>query len=242
MHSLLRPLAAAIIALLSAVAPVRAAGTLPFAMQQQVDSNGRPIQCLLNIYQTGTTATQQNIFFDFGLSQVAPNPLPCDAVTGRLPMFWLADGTVHARLTDAGGTPIIDTPVLQVLGPSSGGAGGTSIDPTSVAATGDVKWRPTNETLSGWVKLNAQTIGSATSGATGRANADTQNLFITLWNNCVNAHCPVSTGRGASGLADFTANKTIQLPDLRGRGILGRDQMEAAAPAGRLTAQNVTSG
>jgi hypothetical protein len=37
----------------------------------------------------------------------------------------------------------------------------------------------TSEVVTGWVKLNATTIGSATSGATQRANSDTQNLFVT---------------------------------------------------------------
>jgi hypothetical protein len=91
MRSVLR--AAAVWLALSVLA--FAAGTLPFALQQH--QNGRPIQCLLNIYQVGTTATPQQIYFDFGLTQLAPNPLACDAVTGRIPMFWLADGTVSSR-------------------------------------------------------------------------------------------------------------------------------------------------
>jgi Phage integrase family len=60
MRSVLR--AAAVWLALSVLA--FAAGTLPFALQQH--QNGRPIQCLLNIYQVGTTATPQQIYFDFG--------------------------------------------------------------------------------------------------------------------------------------------------------------------------------
>jgi hypothetical protein len=138
---------------------------------------------------------------------------------------------------------IFDYPTMQVIGPSSGGGGGGggSVDPTTIAATGDFKWRATTETLTGWVKANSLTIGSASSGASQRANADTQNLFVYLWTNFTDAHCPVVGGRGGSALADFTASKQITLPDLRSRSPLGVDDMGAAA-AGRLLASNVTSG
>lgn len=222
--------------------PAQAAGVIPFALTQQIDVNGRPIVgCKLNIYVVGTTATLQSIFSDFGLSLPLPNPLTCDA-TGRLPSFYLADGQVHVNLTDPGGLVLIDIPVLQVVGPSSGGGGGGSVDPNSILSTGDFKWRPTAEILGGWVKANGQTIGSATSGASGRANSDTQALFVHIWINCPNAHCPVSSGRGASGLADFNANKTIATYDMRGRQPTGRDQMEAATFAGRINPANITSG
>lgn len=70
---------------------------------------------------------------------------------------------------------------------------------------------------SGWVLKAGGTIGSATSGATERANADTEDLYTLFWNNYANAECAVSTGRGASAAADFAANKTLTLPDARGR-------------------------
>jgi hypothetical protein len=94
-----------------------------------------------------------------------------------------------------------------------------------VASTGDVKWRPSGEILSGWVKLNGTTIGSAASGATQRANADTQALFIWLWTNFPQSLIVVSTGRGATALADFNANKTITVHDLRSEGPLGLADM-----------------
>jgi len=110
-----------------------------------------------------------------------------------------------------------------------------------VLSTGDIKFRATTEFLSGWVKLNGLTVGNAVSGATQRANADTQAAFIYLWTNCPNPHCPVLGGRGGSGLADFNANKQISVPDWRGRTGVGVDDMGNSA-AGRLAASNVTSG
>jgi hypothetical protein len=151
---------------------------------------------------------------------------------------------VHVRLTDANGVVQLDVPNALVIGPSSGGGGGGgSVDPTTILSTGDIKSRLTSEFVPGFVKANAQTIGSASSGATQRANADTQALFVYLWQNCPDAHCPVLGGRGASGLADFNANKQITLPDLRGRicSLVGLDDMGNGA-AGRIASSNVTSG
>jgi microcystin-dependent protein len=219
-----------------------AQGVIPVALAQQQDINGRPLAgALLYIYQVGTVATPQNTFQDFALTIPYQWPLPADA-TGRIPMFYLANGQVHARLTDAAGTVIFDYPNMQVVGPSSGsGGGGGGVDPTSVMSTGDIKFRPTSEVLTGWVRVNGQTIGSAISGATGRANADTQALFTYLWANCIDAHCPVVGGRGATAIADFNANKQLTLPDWRGRIPVGLDDM-GASPAGRIAASNITSG
>jgi microcystin-dependent protein len=72
----------------------------------------------------------------------------------------------------------------------------------------------------GWRLLNGSTIGSASSGAT-YANAAAKNLFTFLWTNLSNTVAPVSSGRGASAAADWTANKTLTLPDARGRSIIG---------------------
>jgi hypothetical protein len=229
-----RNITAAAFALLSW--PALAAGTLPLALQQQFAFTacatgasicGAPlIGGLLYFYQSGTVATPQDSFQDTGLTIKNPNPLPLDA-NARVPIFYLADGSIHVRLTDSSGVVQYDATVL-VIGPSSGGGSGGAVDPTAIAATGDVKFRLTTETLVGWVKLNGLTIGSATSGATGRANSDTQNLFIYLWTNCDNTHCTVLGGRGASGLADFSANKQMTTPDMRFRMPVGLADMGSA--------------
>lgn len=238
------------LSLLGTLGPVNAQGSLSFALQQQfsftncatnTNACGTPlIGGKLFFYQAGTTATRQDSFQDTGLTILNPWPLTLDG-NGRIPNFYLANGSIHAQLVDINGQIQFDVPSMLVLGPSSGGGGGGTVDPTTIASTGDIKFRPTGEFVIGWVKLNGQTIGSAVSGATQRSNADTQSLFVYLWNNCVNAHCPVAAGRGSTGLADFAANKTIGLPDLRGRMLAGLDDMGATA-AGRIAATNVTSG
>lgn len=240
MMKLLRPLLAA---WLMTLAPISgfAAGSLPIALQQTVDSNGKPmVGAKLYIYQVGTVSTPQLAYSDTSLTVPLPSPLQTDS-NGRFPMFYLADGSVHVRMTDSAGNVQFDYPNMLVIGPSGGGGGGSSIDATSVATTGDVKWRQGTEALSGWVKLNGTTVGNATSGATGRANGDTQAIFIWLWTNCPDAKCAVSSGRGASALADFNANKTITLPKYQGRTLAGLNDM-GGSDQNIIQSVNVTSG
>jgi len=219
----------------------QAQGTLPVALSQQVDSNGRPlVGALLYTYVVGTVASPQFTFQDSGLTQQNPWPLSADQ-NGRIPMFYMASGSTHARLTDSTGVSQFDYPSMLVIGSAGGGGGGGTVDPTTIASTGDIKFRGTSEVLTGWVRLNGQTIGSAVSGATGRANNDTQSLFVYLWNNCTNAHCAVISGRGGSATADFSANKQITLPDWRARGPIGLNDM-GSTNANIIQSTNITSG
>lgn len=86
-------------------------------------------------------------------------------------------------------------------------------------STGDVKLTLKTTADSGWVLANDTSIGDASSGATGRANNDTANLFTLIWTVTSNTFCGVSSGRGASAAADFAAHKTINLPKALGRAL-----------------------
>lgn len=212
-----------------------AAGTVPgFSLTPQFDLSGVVAPgCKLYIIQAGTVATPQNAYQDTGLTSALPNPLSCDA-SGRLPQWLVADGLIKVRLTDKNGVQLFVGDNLLVVGPSSGGGGGGggTIDPTTIASTGDIKVSYIDAPLSGWVRMNGRTVGSATSGATERANSDCQPLFSFLWNG-PDSTLVISGGRGASAAADWAANKTISLPDARGRGIAGNDAM-GGTDAGRL--------
>lgn len=83
----------------------------------------------------------------------------------------------------------------------------------------------------GYVMASGRTIGSAASGGTERANADTEDLYVLLWDSMTNTEAPVSGGRGASAAADFAANKTLQLPDFRDRSFLGKGDMGGSSAA-----------
>lgn len=81
----------------------------------------------------------------------------------------------------------------------------------------------------GWLKMNGTSVGNASSGATGRANADTAALFAALWNNVAQVDAPVqdsagsTVSRGANAAADFAANRRIVIPDMRGEFSRGLD-------------------
>ena len=220
-------------------------GTINLALSQQFDMDGVPLGGgLLYFFQAGTS-TPQNAFQDTALTIVHPNPLVLDA-SGRVPMFYVAsteppnvgqppNGQIKIRLTDKSGVVVIAADNLLVIGPAGGGGGGGTVDATTVLATGDIKARYGIGTLTGFVRCNGNTIGNGTSGATERANADCQPLFEYLWSTGVLGVFSGSTpNRGSSATADFTANKNILLPDLRGRTLAGMDDMGASA-ANRLT-------
>ena len=212
--------------------PCLAVGTISLSLSQQLDTQGKPLSgCQLYFYQAGTT-TPQNAYQDTGLTIPWPNPMTCDA-SGRVAQFFLADGYIKIRLADKFGSTILAADNLLVIGPSSGSGGGGSVDATTVLATGDVKTSYGTGTMTGFVRMNGRTIGSATSGATERANADAMALFEYLWG--ADANLTVSGGRGASAAADWGANKQLTLPDARGRFIAGMDDMGNTSAA-RLTA------
>lgn len=92
--------------------------------------------------------------------------------------------------------------------------------------TGDWIWRPSGDTRPSWIKANGTTIGSAASSATQYAAADAYPLYAFHWNRYSNVQCPVLPGgRGANPAADFAANKTIQVLDMRGLSPIGMDTM-----------------
>lgn len=94
---------------------------------------------------------------------------------------------------------------------------------------------------SGYVWANGTTIGSAASGATGRANADTLNLFTVLWNSVSNTVLPIQNSdgsagtRGISAAADFAANKRLPTPDRREVVTAGVGNMGGTTDPGRMT-------
>lgn len=131
--------------------------------------------------------------------------------------------------------------------PEAAGAGWSGYDWSGIATTGDTKWRPTEETVPGWAKANATTVGNASSNATQLASAIALDLFVWLWTNFSNTACPVYTSagvlttRGASAAADWAANKAIATLDMRGTSPIGMDTMGGATTT-RLAGVPVTSG
>lgn len=97
--------------------------------------------------------------------------------------------------------------------------------PGEAWSTGDAKLTFKTAADATWVLANDGSIGNGSSGATTRANVDTEALFTLLWNNIADAWCPVydSSGskvaRGANAAADFAANRRLRLSRVLGRAI-----------------------
>ncbi len=95
--------------------------------------------------------------------------------------------------------------------------------------------------MSGWLLVRGQTLGSAASGADD-ASDSYDLVYAAIWDNVADAEAPVSSGRGASAAADFAANKTITLPDGRGVVLLGKDNMGGSSANVVTDAQADTMG
>lgn len=91
----------------------------------------------------------------------------------------------------------------------------------TIIPTGTVQMYVGTTAPDSWVLLQGGTLGNAASGGTARANADTAELFTLIYNSMADTEAAVSGGRGANAAADYAANKTITLPDFRGRGPIG---------------------
>ncbi len=209
------------------------AGSIALSLTQRYDKNSHePLDGgLLYFYAAGTT-TPQSAYQDISLAIPWPNPITLDS-GGNVPQLFFADGYVKFRLANSAGVTQIEADYVLVLGPTAGAGAAPSVDATTILQTGDLKPRYGTGAHTGFVRANGRTLGNAASGATERANADTVNLYTHLYNE--DANLAVSGGRGASAAADYAANKTIALPDWRGRALAFLDDMGNSA-AGRLTA------
>lgn len=192
-----------------------------------IDANGDPYSGAKAYFFDAGTTTPQVTYTDAAFSIPHDHPVVANS-SGMFPAIFLVEETSYRlRITDADDVTIhdvdnISVPTATVPEPPEGDTAAEFL-----YQTGDIKmaWRSASPT--GYVRLNGRNIGSATSGATERANADCQNLFVFLWTQ--DANLSVSSGRGGSAAGDWAANKTIALPDWRGRSPLGLDSMGNSA-------------
>lgn len=159
-----------------------------------------------------------------------PSPPTYPAVTGELIRAADYNATISdlaAALTNCvtkdnqSTVPTLTLGALTVTGVAALGAGATVAGDAILTrrySTGEVVLSISPTAPAGTLALNGSTIGSAASGATGRANADTQALYELLWNNSDNTLLPIqdatgaATTRGLSAAVDFAANKRLPLP------------------------------
>ena len=209
-------------------------GQWQFSLQAFPDADGRPLNGALAYFYEAETSDPKTPYAEYSLATPLANPVVADS--GFWPSVWLDDSEsafFRVRITDSEGAPLRDLTVCQIYGVSAGGeTPAEPVDVTGVSQTGDLKNRLGDSEVTGWRICNGKSIGSSTSGAD-YANANAQTLFEYLWQAMPGL--TVSSGRGASALADWRANKRLSLPDFRGYVLAGLDDMGGATPAGRLT-------
>jgi len=205
----------------------------------EFDNNGERAGGARARFFIGGTTTPLTTYTDAAETTPHTHPVVADA-GGRWPIVFIPFlSSYDVRVTTSGGTQLYYP--QEIPNPDPVEASEDSVDAEALIATGDVIWSPKAGTRSGFVRLNGRTIGSAASGATERANADTSDLFTFLWDALADTQAPVSTGRGASAAADFAANKTLTLLDAKSSGLIGLDDMGGSA-ASRLGSATFVNG
>lgn len=193
------------------------ATTWPGSRIPYINADGTPmVGAKLRFFDAGTS-TPQPVYADGALDIARDQPILADA-RGMFPTIYLSPtpGLYRQRMTDANDVLIfdddeIDVPQAASYVPPSPGA----TDPSLLVTTGMRIGFYGTVAPAGWVRCAGRTLGSASSGASERANADCQALFLHLWT--ADSTLAVSGGRGASAAGDWAANKTIALPDYRER-------------------------
>lgn len=204
--------------------------------------NGSGTMTITNSFSSGTTISSSAVNANFSdIASELTGSLPRDGQAGMTGQFKADAGSTSAPgISFAADT---NTGFYRKSGDVIGVvAGGTEVATVTTSGIVDansnaVVGMPTGAMMmygatsapTGWVRANGRTIGNASSSATERANADTSSLFTFLWTNYSDSVCAVSSGRGASAAADYAANKSIALPDLRGRAFFGLDDMGGSA-------------
>jgi hypothetical protein len=205
-----------------------------------VFDGGYPVDgAQLYAYDTGTT-TPRSLYLTAALDPTKVHPSPVVTVDGVFPVMFAGAGDYDVVLRGPDGGQI--RRINGLKGEAVAATVSGTFDPNAQLQTGDVITRHGTGSRTGFVRANGLTIGSAASAATERANADCHALFVFLWNN--DASLTVSGGRSTAGAeADWSANKTIVLPDDRARFEIGTPDMgNTDLTASRLANGTIPNG
>lgn len=197
-----------------------------------LNANGTPYSGAKVYFYEGGTTTPLVTYTDPALSIPHDHPVVANSA-GMFPAVFIPEQiTYKFRVTTSDGALVseVDGVSAPTTVPPEFPDSDTPVEERF--QTGDIKIRWSLSAPTGWVRVNGRTIGSASSGATERANADCEDLFEFLWNN--DSTLAVSGGRGGTAAGDWAANKTIALPDPRGRALVVLDAFGNSA-AGRVT-------
>lgn len=182
------------------------------------------------LFFDAASTTPKTVYQGANLQTPHPRPVLTNAL-GMVPPVYVGVGLYKVRVLTPKGELLIEYDGIQgevpaPIIPEPPDLTGTTI-PTAFMIPGY-----TDAVVQGWVRANGRSIGDTGSGASEMANSAAMALFLHLWN--ADESLEVAGGRGVSAEADWSARKRINLPDLRGRTIAGRDNMGNGA-SGRLT-------
>lgn len=206
---------------------------VPWRRSGAVERDNNDVRAIAAVVEffVGGTSTPLTVYNDAAGTTPAATDVNGNIVSdgaGRWPTIFIPFTTSYRERTrTAGGVALWD--IDNIPNPDPVEASEDSVDDTQLIQTGDWTFSPVDETRTGFVRANGRTVGSASSGGTERANADCENLFLFTWNKLADAQAAVSSGRGASAAADWAANKTIAMPDVRGAVPRGLDDMGNSA-------------
>ena len=184
-----------------------------------VIENYQPISKLLTSLARLTEAQQAIPFFN-GPEDMQATPL----TTYIRDLLAQTDDAGVRKVLNLGSVATLDVPIPG----SAIEDGSITMDKVSVTfkqtlgwSTGDCKLTFKKTADNGWIMLNDGSIGSAASGATTRANEDTKDLFMLMWDN---PYCEVQSFSGTSStkttaIQDWSSNKRLILPKILGRAI-----------------------
>ncbi len=219
-------LAVALLAILGgSVSAHAASATLynptPSALYDTTGAIARQAKAYFYAAGTGTPLT---VYHDAALTTPWTYPITA-GLNGVLPAIYLPYVDYRVRITTSTGGVIFDQDNIENQAPPAA----STLAENRLFGTGYIISRLSGGTLDGFVRMNGRTIGSASSSATERANADCEDLFAYLWNNLGDSIATVSSGRGSTAAADWAANKTIVVPTMQGRLLAGVDDMGTTA-------------
>lgn len=213
---------------LALAVPANAAGMWPLSFTQRHDLNGKPYPGAKAYFTDAETSDPIDVYREYSLATKHANPVTADG-NGVFPAVFVGEQTFYRfRVTTSAGVVLSDTSTIPNVGPTDGEGGDPPepVEATALARTGDIKARYGVGTIEGWLPMNGLTMGSAISGSN-YADDNYEALFTYLWTT--DTTLVVVGGRGANAAADWAANKRLTLPDFRGRGMFGLDDMGNSA-------------
>lgn len=184
------------------------------------DANGNPEVGATAEFFDANTTTPRVVYSDASLSIPSDQPVVANA-SGIWPAIYLPTGDYRFRLTFSDRVDDVDNVTAPII--VNPPVNDSTTEDQYLFQTGFIMFRWSVSAITGFVRGNGRTIGDAVSGATERANADCEDLFLFLWD--ADTTLAVGGGRGVNAASDWAASKTIALPFPNGRALAAMSGM-----------------